>query len=171
MESSPSTENQPQTLSYKAFLFLLRLSEEGSELLIIPKDPILKLLLTIQQEIKLNELEITILAIYLERFGWLCREPLDKTLAFLSWTAKCMLNENRGEAESILQKKYSFFHEYTKWIAKYRKDLIIGYIEINFKYKKLSKADVTSEEVDCYDYNLAVTQLIESSTRPEKLES
>ena len=171
METEAIKINSKDHLSYRGYLFLLRIAESGSILINASKELILEELTIILTEMCLNEVEISLLSIYLDRFGWRCRDPLNKLLHFSAYTAKCYLNENMTCLESSLSKKYTYFSEYSLWMAKYRSSVPVGFIEINYAYSQLSRADIVTEEVDCYDYNLAVTQLIETSTRPEKLEN
>ena len=162
---------KPKDLSYRSYLFMLRISEEGALILNTKKELILKELLKMFKDLWLNELEISLLAIYLERFGWESRSSLEILVLFSAYTAKCYLNENLSGLETNLLQKYSFFQEYSKWIGKYRNNIPVAYVELNYIYTKLIKADITAEEVNCYDYNFAVTQLIENTTKPEKIDS
>lgn len=163
--------NSREFLTYRGYLLLLRIAEAGGLILNISKSIILEELTCIYKEMSLNELEITLFSIYLERFGWRSPDPLTKVLHFASYTAKCFLNDHSISLEDLLKRKHSYFTEYSSWIAKYRSSLTVDFIELNYAYKKLTAADVIAEEIDCYDYNLAVTQLIETSTKPEKAET
>ena len=159
------------SLTYRSYLFMLRISEAGASILSTPKELLLESLLKIQQDLQMNELEIALFSIYLEKFGWRCTDNIELVFLFAGYTAKCFLNEKNAALESNLHKKYPFFTDYQKWIFRFRNCVNIGYIEINYAYMKLNKADATTEEVDAYDYNSAVMQLIEASTRPEKIEN
>ena len=163
-------KDSKETMSYRGYLFLLRISEIGSNILQINKGIILKELISVYKEMSLNEIEISLLSIYLDRFGWNCRDPLEIVIHFTAYAAKCYLNENVGNLESILLGKYIFFTEYPKWMTRYRSSVTVGYVDINYMYIQLSSADITAEEIDYYDYNQAVIQLIETSTKIEKIE-
>jgi hypothetical protein len=162
---------QNDSLSYRSYLFMLRIADFGASIILTPKEHLLKKLLQVQQELQLNELEITLFSIYLEKFGWNCTESIDAIFVFAAYTAKCFLNERGFAFATALQNKYQFFPDYQKWVSRFRSMLDVGYIELNYAYSRLNKADDASEEVDSVDYNLAVASLIETSTRPEKVDN
>ena len=165
---NPIYENFQDSVSYKRYLFLLRISEYGHRVTGQEKIEILKKISKIQDDLKLNELELSLFYLYMDRFGWKDEGNPDEVLWFVSYTAKNYLNEHSSSLESNLQSKFPFFQDYRKWVLKYKSQLIVVYPELNFIYNKLCTADITAEEVDPFDYNSAVIQLIETSTRPER---
>ena len=171
MASEDLLKNPSECISYRGYLFILRIAEEGQKYVHINKEIILEHLSVALKEMQLNEIEISVLSIYLERFGWECKDPLESVIIFTAYTAKCLLNENTTHIESFLSRKYSFFVDYKKWISNYRSSVLVDYIAMNNKYSYLSKADITAEEIDSFNYTQAVSQLIETSTRPERLDS
>lgn len=175
MDTEPLASSGKECLTYRSYLFLLRIAEYGSNVLNVNKKFVLEKLIRAFKDLQLNEVEISLLNIYLERFGWNSADSntinVDFIILFSAYAAKCFLNQNTSEFESKMMKKYPNFNEYPKWICRYRNSLVVGYVELNYAYAQLSSADITVEEVDCFDYNLAVTQLIENSARPEKTEN
>lgn len=164
----PIYEDFSDSVGYKRYLFLLRISEYGSRLKGYEKVEMLKKITQIRDFLDLNELELSLFHLYMEKFGWRAEDNLDEVLWYVGYAAKSFLNEFSSDLELNLQSKLPFFRDYRKWILKYSSCLNVGYADINFIYNKLCRADVTAEEVDPFDYNSAVVQLIETSTRPDR---
>lgn len=171
MENVDTSTRNLDSMTYKGYLFILRVAEQGVNCLGGSKEEILGMMMEIQQLLSLNELEITLWAIYLEKFGWLGADTMQKKLLYTAYTSKAVLNEDISSLKQKIIEKFACFTGYEAWIIQYRTLVSVGYIELNYTYAKLSKVDNTAEEIDSYDYNIAVTQLIENSTRPEKQES
>lgn len=164
MEYQFALTNNRENIRYKSYLLLSRLSEQGSMFTGLSRLKILKILLEVFKELSLNEIEITLLGIYLDKFGWRCQENIEEAIFLAGFAAKCYLNENITEIENFLKQKYHFFTNYKKWIFQYRLLVSVGYNELNHMYNKLTITETTSEETDSFDYNQIVIDLIDSSS-------
>ena len=162
-------EDFKNSVGFKRYLFLLRIAECGSRVTGIEKAEIIRKVSLIREELDLHELELVLFYIYLERFGWNDTGDKDQVLWFVAYAAKNFLNDFSLDFEHKLILKYNFFNGYRDWVNNYRKYINVGYADLNSTYNKLCRSDVTSEEIDPFDYNMAVTQLIETSTRPDRV--
>jgi hypothetical protein len=161
-------EDFKDSVSYKRYLFVLRIAEYAARVTGNEKSEVIRKVARIRDELDLHELELVLFFVYLEKFEWSGLGDKEQALWFIAYAAKNFLNEFSSEFEERLKEKFGFFNGYRDWIYQFRSIGNVGYADLNMTYNKLCRADVACEEVDPFDYNYAVTQLIETSTRAER---
>ncbi|CAG9328220.1 unnamed protein product [Blepharisma stoltei] len=158
-------------LSYKAYLFLLKLSRSGSSVTSHSFDTIFPIVFKIFHLLLLSDIEIVLWEIYLDRFGWQASYArLKESLLFAAYAAKCVLNESTAEVlENLKSEPQWKLDGYINWLENFQNMINVDFYELNVKYNELSYAEVRVEvKEDDVDYNLAVDELIESTLETQK---
>lgn len=152
-------------LDQQIHLFLRRIassSEVPSELRHIP---LLRMLTEVCKELMLNELEISMWSIFLEKVVWthlnVLSVPLNWLLLFSAYSAKQYLNEDVYLYESYMQKKHeNFLHNYQNWLMNNHDLMKVSPKKLNSKYLFLS-IPPSADESEIIDYNYYVDDILQ----------
>lgn len=103
-------------ISYKTYLFLLRLAKKGSSVTSHNFDALFALVFKIFNTLLLSDIEIVLWDIYLDRFGWQdSYRILQDSLLFSAYASKYMLNDAANEVIENLKGESSWdLEEYYK---------------------------------------------------------
>jgi hypothetical protein len=117
------------------------------------------------QEFMMNELEIVVLGIYLEKFGWSNLAPgVELVVRYTAYAAKDYLAEDMNPLNAFLSYKHpGFIENYEQWKPAIRSSLPVNPKDLNDKFKELSKAVKIPEEAKIMDYNYYVDEILQSS--------
>ena len=149
-------------LSARSQLMLKRMMTKGNEF--YRSQPLGNLLRQVAAELMLNELELIVWSIYLDKLVWTQRVPsVRNVLYFTAYTAKTYLNENE---DSLIFQAFlastirSFIVLYNIWITKQQSKIAILPSELNCKYSELTKP-LLSDRDKALDSNLYVDEILE----------
>lgn len=159
-------------ISQLSHLLVRRIAHDAK----IPPDyrsqPLLRLLTDTVQDMMMNELEIVVWAIYLERFIW--KEGsgnLHQRLLQSAYAVKTYLNDDVSPYQAHLIEKFSnFTQSYNMWLASCKNYMGINPRDLNNKFKQLSKSINSSGDPRVVDYNYYVDEILQISP-PYHLES
>ncbi|CAG9331806.1 unnamed protein product [Blepharisma stoltei] len=120
---------------------------------------------TAHQEMLMNELELAVWEIYLEKFVWKDKEtPLLLLLMLSAFAVKSYFNEDVSTYQAYLSVKYpGFLEAYEKWYNVYKNDMNISPIELNDKFRDLNKFVTTPGDTKVVDYNYYVDEILQNS--------
>jgi hypothetical protein len=135
--------------------------------------PLLRYFYETSKELMMNELEVALWAIYLERLVWpMSDSPVSLVLSFAAFAAKLHLNDNIAPIEAHLNRRvvnFSALHE--QWAE--GKQLSVTARELNSKFKALHRVVQQPEEDALVDYNYCVDDILQiapSTQHPVELE-
>mmetsp|Transcript_21896 Transcript_21896/g.39940 ORF Transcript_21896/g.39940 Transcript_21896/m.39940 type:complete len:234 (+) Transcript_21896:1058-1759(+) len=133
--------------------------------------PLLKKLCEACKELMLNELEVALWAIYLERYVWpICDSQI--SLVFTAFAAKLYLNDDIEPVEAYLNRKINDFSSfYESWLEDKRFEVTPR--ELNSKFRALTRIVLQPEEDALVDYNFYVDDILQiapSSMHPDEYE-
>jgi len=116
--------------------------------------PILKLLTQTVEEMIMQEMEIIVWSIYLERFVWGHSGFPFKVLLFLSaYASKEYLNEDIQPFKTYVSIKFpQFARAYNVFIRRCGKQIAINPIVLNSKFQELTQVPKSSKQVHHYNY-------------------
>ncbi|CAG9336051.1 unnamed protein product [Blepharisma stoltei] len=151
-------------ISQKAQLLIRRIVHSKE----IPSEmrgqPLFRLLLDVYEKLSLNEIEVTVWSIYLDRFVWADQEfPLRLLLIISAYAAKSYLSDARHFYEYIKSKIPGFEEVYRKWDFKNKGWLEVSGKELNLKYRYLSESVLACNEFRIIEYNYYVDEILQSS--------
>jgi hypothetical protein len=116
----------------------------------------------------LNELEIVVWAIYLEKYVWpnATEQNFSELLLYSAFAAKTYMNEDiQVFQQFIVRQKISNFNKvYNDWLGTYRQKMGIPPKELNKKFIYLSKSLQVDESSTVTDYNYYVDEILHTST-------
>lgn len=123
------------------------------------KLPLLRLLSEASKELMLNELEVALWAIYLERLVW----PVTDTqlsLVFAAFSVKLYLNDDTEPIEAQLSRRIANFSEmYESWTED--KQFTVSPRELNSKFRALTSLAQQPEDEAIVDYNYYVDDILQ----------
>jgi hypothetical protein len=135
--------------------------------------PLLRYFYEASKELMMNELEVALWAIYLERLVWPTSDSsVTLELSFTAFAAKLYLNDDIEPIEAYLNRRvvnFSTLHEH--WAE--GKQLSVTPRELNGKFKALHRVVQQPEEDALVDYNYYVDDILQiapSTQHPEELE-
>jgi len=143
---------------------LLRKIAQGPEVPELAKlHPLLLYFNNAIQDFLMNELEIVVLGIYLEKFIWqdkyLNAEMLVK---YACYAAKVYLAEDINPIDAFLCHRFpGFIENFTSWKQNYKSLMSINPKDLNDKFKELSKAVVVPGNTKVMDYNFYVDEILQ----------
>jgi hypothetical protein len=150
-------------MSQLKLLVIRRLISEAS----IPpprnKDSLFKLLVDIAKELMLNEFELVVWAIYLQRFVWRDQSlPLETLLTYSAFAAKTHMHERVADFRSQLSSRFPVAKA-TDWMSQHKGLMGIGSREFKDTFKRMTKPLVSQEDLKVIDYNYYVDELLQIS--------
>lgn len=115
------------------------------------------------QEFLLNELEIVVLGIYLEKFIWQDKYlNTELLIKYACYAAKVYLAEDMNPIDAFLCHKYpGFIENFTNWKQSYKNLMSINPKDLNDKFKELSKAVAVPGDTKVMDYNFYVDEILQ----------
>jgi hypothetical protein len=123
------------------------------------KLPLLRLLSEASKELMLNELEVALWAIYLERLVW----PVTDTqlsLVFAAFSVKLYLNDDTEPIEAQLSRRIANFSGmYESWTED--KQFTVSPRELNSKFRALTSLAQQPEDEAIVDYNYYVDDILQ----------
>lgn len=125
--------------------------------------PLLMYFNVVTQEFLLNELEIVVLGIYLEKFAWSdSNSSAECIVRFTSYAAKEYLAEDMGPLNAFLSYKYpGFIENYESWKVNFSNLFMVNPKDLNDKFNELSKAVSLPDEGKIMDYNYYVDEILQ----------
>ena len=125
--------------------------------------PLLMIFNEIMQELMMNELEIVVLSIYLEKFVWQDENtPLATLLRFSGYGVKLYLCEELNPINAYLSNKYpGFMEDFTLWQERFKPFMGVNPKDLNDKYKELSKSVSAPSDSKIMDYNYYVDEILQ----------
>lgn len=125
--------------------------------------PLLIIFNNIMQELMMNELEIVVLSIYLEKFVWQDETTqLNSLLRFAGYAVKVYLCEELNPINAYLSNKYpGFMEDFTQWQERFKSYLSVNPKDLNDKYKELSKSISAPSDSKIMDYNYYVDEILQ----------
>ena len=125
--------------------------------------PLLIIFNTLTQELLMNELEIVVLSIYLEKFVWSDDStPLPNLLRFVGYAVKHYLCEDLNPINAYLANKYQgFLEDFSIWQERYKAYMSVNPKDLNDKFKELSKAVSVPGDTKIMDYNYYVDEILQ----------
>lgn len=110
----------------------------------IRRQPLLKSLCDTAKDLLLNELEIVVWAIYLQKYVWpsATEADLSEMLLYSAFAAKTFMNEDiQAFQQFIVKNKISSFNQvYNEWLAEHRQKMGIPPKELNKMYVYLNRS-------------------------------
>lgn len=143
---------------------LIRKIIQGPEVPDLAKlQPLLLYLNTVTQEFLMNELEIVVLGIYLEKFIWQDKSTsIDLLIKYAAYAAKVYLAEDMNPIDAFLCHKYpGFIENFTVWKQGFKNFMSVNPKDLNDKFKELSKALVQPGNSKIMDYNYYVDEILQ----------
>ena len=127
------------------------------------RQPLLLIFNEVMQELMMNELEIVVLSIYLEKFIWQDETtPLPSLLRFAGYAVKVYLCEELNPINAYLSNKYSgFMEDFSLWQERFKPFMGINPKDLNDKYKELSKSVSAPSDSKIMDYNYYVDEILQ----------
>ena len=150
------------SLSQNQNLFILRLSTSPSIPLQFFSMPIYKLLHHTASEMMMNEIELVLWSIYLDRFVWKeLRAHLKLMLYMTAFAVKSYMGSQTESFLVYLGFKFNHFSDYfNKWLLNSKPRLATSPKEVNKKFNFLSKRMRTTE-TKLLNMNFVVDSIIE----------
>ena len=117
----------------------------------------------ITQEFFMNELEIVVLSIYLEKFAW---PDTSRDSEFLvrqtAYAVKHNLSEDIQAINAYISFKYpKFLEDFQPWYESYKHLMTVNPRDLNDKFKELSKAAALPGDAKIMDYNSYVDEILQ----------
>lgn len=134
----------------------------------IPKDirqqPLLRMLTEIAFQLQLNEIEISLWAIFLDQCAWIEKSDfLHWHLLFSAYAAKTTLNKDAIYIEYYLKQQYDKFQEnYETWISSREISLRFDAKALNQKFSELS-VPPSIESTETVNYNYYVDEILQNA--------
>jgi hypothetical protein len=152
-------------MSQLSMLVIRRLIAEAAVPAPRSKESLLKMLSETAKELLLNELELVVWSIYLEKFVWKdLGLPLETLLMYSAFAVKTYMNDEITVFQTHLNSRFSnFTSRYNEWITKHRSRMGIAPRELNTKFKKLTKPLISQDDVKVIDYNYYVDEILQIS--------
>ncbi|CAG9329256.1 unnamed protein product [Blepharisma stoltei] len=132
--------------------------------------PLLMLLEEICDSLMMEELEISLWAIYLDNIIWGKNASyFENGIWFASYAAKSSLSNDIEIYEKIIVEKIPNFHRfYDEWYSQHRSDLSVNSMNINQKYNKLSRI-AKYYQFTVLNYNYYVDKILDSPKGAERM--
>jgi hypothetical protein len=152
-------------MSQLSMLVIRRLIAEAAVPAPRNKESLLKMLSETAKELLLNELELVVWSIYLDKFVWKdLGLPLETLLMYSAFAVKTYMNDEITVFQTHLNSRFSnFTSRYNEWITKHRSRMGIAPRELNTKFKKLTKPLISQDDVKVIDYNYYVDEILQIS--------
>ena len=164
-------------LSQSQVLFILRLSTSPSIPLQFHSMPLYKLIYHTASEMMMNEIEIVLWAIYLDRFVWKELGTHLKLMVYMTaFAVKSYMGSQMEPFLAYLTFKFNHFSAYfNKWLVNAKARLATSPSEINKKFSFLSKR-MKMDEVRLVNLNFVVDSILDmappySQDKHPKIES
>ncbi|CAG9330253.1 unnamed protein product [Blepharisma stoltei] len=152
-------------LSQKSELILRRISMSKQVPYEFRIQPFFRLLVGAYQELNLNEIEVAVWAIYIERFVW--PEPqatLHYLLVTTAFAAKLHMNDDTNHLKEYLKTKILGFEEnFALWYSQNEKNMMISLQELNTVYSNLGEWMEKSKDNMAFELNYYVDDILKSS--------
>jgi hypothetical protein len=126
-------------------------------------EPLLRIFNDVIKELMMNELEIVVLSIYLEKFVWLDETTSVETLLrFSGYAVKHYLCEDLNPINAYLSNEYpGFIEDYTLWQDRYKSCMSVNPKDLNDKFKELNKSVSVPGDSKIMDYNYYVDEILQ----------
>lgn len=143
-------------------LYILRIANDPKIPLQLKSLPLLKLVRQTVEEMMMNDIEIVMWAIYLERFVWKEFSVYLKILMYItSFAIKSYLGCSLEHYQAYLSFKFSNFTIcFTKWLEKSKYKLSMAPKDLNKKFIYLSSR-IKSHEISLVNYNYTVDEILD----------
>jgi hypothetical protein len=143
-------------------IFILRIANDPKIPLQFKSLPLLRLLRQTVQEMMMNDIELVMWSIYLDRFAWKEFSPCLKIIMYITaFAVKFYLSSSIEHFQAYLSFKFTNFSSYfNKWLEKSRTKLFTSPKELNKKFNHLSSR-ILDDEVNLINYNYHVDEILE----------
>ena len=150
------------TLTQTRQIYILRIVSDRKIPLQFQSMPLLRLIRHTVEEMMMNDIEIVMWAIYLDRFAWQEFSQCLKLLLYISaYAVKSYLSSSLEPFQAYLTYKFNNFSLYfNKWLEKSKNKLCTSPRDLNKKFTYLS-ARLQPEEVYLINYNFTVDEILE----------
>jgi hypothetical protein len=127
------------------------------------QQPLLMIFNNITKELMMNELEIVVLSIYLEKFVWQDQSTsLIILLKYAAYAVKHYLCEDLNPINAYLANSQpGFIEDFNLWHDKHKAYLSVNPKDLNDKFKELSKAVSLPGDTKIMDYNYYVDEILQ----------
>lgn len=121
------------------------------------------LLNNVTQEFVMNELEIVVMSIYLEKFAWNDhRIDIEHNLRLAAYAVKYNLSEDLPALNAYVSyKSPDFLQEFVVWQENWKHSMIVNPRELNDRFKDMSKAASLPGDTKIMDYNSYVDEILQ----------
>ncbi|OMJ82453.1 hypothetical protein SteCoe_16862 [Stentor coeruleus] len=125
--------------------------------------PLLMIFNSITTELMMNELEIVVLSIYLEKFVWQDESiSLMTLLKYAAYAVKLYLCEEMSHINAHLSNTQpGFIEDFNLWQDKHKVYMSVNPKDLNDKFKELSKAVSLPGDTKIMDYNYYVDEILQ----------
>lgn len=144
---------ESEEIPYQINLFLRRMAAKGPEG--ISKCALHGKIVTVVREIRLNELEVAVWSLYLEKFVWdMKAEELDKGLYIAGIATKAYFDENGSLFRDYLETIWpGIQREYEEFRLEHADQLDISPKDLHFRFSQLSFCPFQRVSTPAADYN------------------
>lgn len=149
------------TLTQTRQLYILRIASDSKIPLQFHSLSLYQLIKHTVEEMMMNDIEIVMWALYLDRFAWKEFSPCLKVLLYITaYAVKSYLSSSLEHFQAYLSFKFTNFSVYfTRWLEKSKSRLSISPKDLNKKFNYLS-ARICPDEIRLINYNFKVDEIL-----------
>ena len=150
------------TLTQTRQMYILRIVSDRKIPLQFQSMPLLRLIRHTVEEMMMNDIEIVVWAIYLDRFAWKEFSQSVKLLLYITaYAVKSYLSSSLEHFQAYLSYKFNNFLLYfNKWLEKSKNKLSTFPKDLNKKFTYLSSR-IQPQEIYLINYNFNVDEILE----------
>ena len=146
------TFEHSELLSHRSYLSLHKICSRAPKELPISQSDLIRSASQVTQYFNMEDLEIALWGIYLERFAWISLLTHSSALYFSAFTAHSYLND--------LPSKPDLSEDYHKWLSQYTGSLYVDYYTLNSYFKMLYEPKPLLREASTKDYEQIVDYIM-----------
>jgi len=126
---------------------------------------VLRLLTDVAKQLTMNEIELTLMSIYLKKFGWKDRLlTIDYLLLYVAILAKCHINSDPSPyIEHLSTQIPDFKASFENWESYYSEFLEVSMLELNETFSELTRHFSLPDSQNIIDYNYYVDEILQSA--------